>query len=299
VLLYLAGGPGGGEFPVTRTWLGALEDHFVVVNWDQPGCGKSYHAVPLAQLTPQCYVEDARALSQLLCTRFGQDKLYVLGGSWGSILGIMLVQQYPDLFCAFVGAGQMVNTTENDVLGYELALKYASEHGHAKTLETLRRNGPPPYMSDDMALKYQAYLGVLNRYMWEHAKGERGYHDLFGAMLRASEYGWVDKVNWARGLLDTYRVVYTQLEHLDFTQQAARVEVPVYFLEGRFDVNAMTSLVERYYDVLQAPHKELIWSEQSGHTPIHFEPNKVVEVLVKRVLPQTSHAIELKEGGVR
>jgi pimeloyl-ACP methyl ester carboxylesterase len=201
----------------------------------------------------------------------------------------MLVQQYPDLFRAFVGAGQMVNTTENDVLGYELALTYAAEHNDAETVERLRRNGPPPYMDEDMALKYQAYLGVLNRYMWEHAKGESGYHDLFGAMLRASEYGWVDKVNWARGLLDTYRVVYTQLEHLDFTQQAVRLEVPVYFLEGRFDVNAITSLVERYYHVLQAPHKELIWFEQSGHTPIHFEPNKVVDVLVNHVLAQTSH----------
>ena len=89
--------------------------------------------------------------------------------------------------------------------------------------------------------------------------------------------------------------VYSQLEHLDFTRQATSLAVPVYFLEGRFDVNAMTSLVERYYQVLQAPHKELIWFEQSGHTPIHFEPNKVVEVLVNRVLAQTSHKLGLAE----
>jgi pimeloyl-ACP methyl ester carboxylesterase len=70
---------------------------------------------------------------------------------------------------------------------------------------------------------------------------------------------------------------------IDFTTQANRLQVPVYFLEGRFDVTAMTSLVERYYRVLQAPHKELIWFEQSGHPPLLYEPNKVVDVQVNHV----------------
>jgi pimeloyl-ACP methyl ester carboxylesterase len=164
VLLFLAGGPGGSELPVTRTWLGALEDQFVIVNWDQPGCGKSYRAVPLDTLTPERYIEDAHELVHLLRMRFQQDKIYLMGESWGSMLGIMLVQQYPDLFYVYIGAGQMVNTTENDVMGYEFALTYATERGDTKTVEALRRNGPPPYVGGDMLLKrYQPYLGVLNR----------------------------------------------------------------------------------------------------------------------------------------
>jgi hypothetical protein len=111
VLLYLMGGPGAGGFP-SQGLLTPLEDHFVVVNWDQPNTGKSYGDVPRAQLTPQRYVDDAYALTQQLCARFHQQKIYVLGSSWGSILGIMLVQQHdPDLFFAYVGHGQMVNTT--------------------------------------------------------------------------------------------------------------------------------------------------------------------------------------------
>ncbi len=63
----------------------------------------------------------------------------------------------------------------------------------------------------------------------------------------------------------------------------------MYFLVGRFDVNAMTQLCERYYNVLGAPHKELIWFEKSGHTPMQYEPNKVMDVMVNHVLVQTSH----------
>ena len=102
----------------------------------------------------------------------------------------------------------------------------------------------------------------------------------------APEYGLVDKVNHTRGLLDSFEVVYPQLKDLDFTTQASKLQVPVYFLAGRRDVNAMSSLVERYYGVLQAPHKELIWLE-AGHGLNRENLGQFVDVMVNRVLKQT------------
>jgi pimeloyl-ACP methyl ester carboxylesterase len=88
LLLYLGiGGPGAGGFPASALTHAPLEDHFVVVNWDQPGTGKSYHALPIATLTVERFISDARALTQLLRARFHQDKIYVLGLSWGTLLG--------------------------------------------------------------------------------------------------------------------------------------------------------------------------------------------------------------------
>jgi pimeloyl-ACP methyl ester carboxylesterase len=261
VLLYLGiGGPGAGGFPASALTLAPLEDHFVVVNWDQPGTGKSYHALPIARLTVERFISDARALTQLLRARFHQDKIYVLGLSWGTILGTKLVQRYPDLFYAYIGTGQMVNTIENDRLGYQLALKLATERGDSATVTTLQRNGPPPYVGDGMALRYAAYNNIL----FEQMGSLRLELVLLLAPQFAREYGLVDKLNFARGLIESYAVVYPQLRDLDFTTQAARLDVPVYFLVGRQDVNAMASLVERYYNRLAAPHKELIWLE-SGH----------------------------------
>ena len=75
--------------------LAPSEDHFVVVAWDQLGTGKSYNAVPISTLTPQRFVSDAHALVMMLRARFHQNKIYVIGGSWDSILGIWLVQKYP------------------------------------------------------------------------------------------------------------------------------------------------------------------------------------------------------------
>jgi pimeloyl-ACP methyl ester carboxylesterase len=282
VLLNLGmGGPGGGGF-ATRSLFEALEANFVVVSWDEPGTGKSYRAVPISSLTPQRFVDDAYALTELLRGRFHQDKIYVYGTSWTSILGVWLVQQHPDLFHAYVGNGQMVNTTENDVLGYELALKFSAERGDKRALDTLRRNGPPPYTGDGVVFKYLAFLDILNDYM--HSPRYALVVPI--VPLFAPEYGLVDKVNHTRGLIESFNVVYPQLRDLDFITQAPKLEVPVYIFTGRDDVNAMASLVERYYNVLEAPRKQLIWLE-GGHGLNDSNLGQFTEVMVNTVLAET------------
>lgn len=261
VLLYLGiGGPGAGGFPASALNLKPLEEHFVVVNWDQPGTGKSYGAVPIETLTVDKFISDAHELTLLMKERFGEDKIYVLGLSWGTILGTKLVHQYPQDYYAYIGTGQMVNTTENDRFGYRLALQIAQDKGEQKLAQKLAGYGEPPYSGDGMALKYAAYNNVLFDYM--------GSANLQTVLLLvpqfAREYGLVDKVNFARGLAQSFAVVYPQLQDLDFTVQAARMEVPMYFLVGENDVNAVAALVEDYYNTLQAPYKELVWLD-SGH----------------------------------
>lgn len=287
VLLFLAGGPGGSELPSTRLHLGALEDDFIVVNWDQPGAGKSYSAVNIEQLTPERYINDALALVEHLRSRFDKQKVYLMGESWGTILGIWLARDRPDLFHAYVGSGQMVSTTENDVLGYQLALRYLENRGDTERLERLRRRGPPPYRSGNPLLHYADYLDVLNRIMSERAPGEGEDHDILIDAILAPEYGLLDKVNWVRGLVQVFNAVYPQLEDLDLRTQAAELQVPVYFFVGRHDVNAMIPLVEQYYDVLETPHKEIVWFEQSGHTPLYEEPKKWVQTMRTRLLEKS------------
>ena len=127
-----------------------------------------------------------------------------------------------------------------------------------------------------MALKYAVYNNVLFRYM----DSPTLQLVLLLVPQFAREYGFVDKVNFARGLIESYAVIYPQLRDLDFTTQAAKLGTPIYFLVGRHDVNAMTSLVERYYNMLQAPHKELIWLESAhGATAKEIEDALVNHVL--------------------
>ncbi|QPC81362.1 alpha/beta fold hydrolase [Phototrophicus methaneseepsis] len=287
ILLFLAGGPGGSELVMTRRYLGDLEAHFVVVNWDQPGTGKSYGAVPFDELTPERYVDDAHALALYLRERFDKEKIYVFGESWGSIIGVWLVQQYPDLFYALITTGQMVDPVENDILMYDLAFELLTEQGRNDDVEMLRRNGPPPYTSGELLGKFGAINGVLNNYMDAHAHGEGTHHNLLIDSLGAQEYGLVDKVTWLLGLAKTFTTVYPQIYDVDLRMQAPRLEIPVYMIKGRWDVNAPNSLAEEYFNLLEAPHKEWFWFEDSAHTPSWDEPAHFTDVIVNTVLAQT------------
>lgn len=286
VLLFLAGGPGGSQLVTARRALGGLEEHFVVVNWEQPGAGKSFDAVNRQQLSPERYVTDGIALVNHLRERFGEEKVYLLGESWGSALGMWMVQRNPELFHAFIGTGQMVAFLENDLMCYDFVLNLMKEQGNTAKLEQLEQQGPPPYYGKGVAMKEAAFLMETFNYMNADPNinddGFNTFQDLAG-----SEYGLYDKVNWFLGALVTMDVVYPQLWDADFRAQATQLEVPVYFLLGRHDVNAPPVLAEEYFELLNAPHKELIWFERSGHNPWVTESDLFMDVVANKVLTET------------
>ena len=264
VLLNLGmGGPGRGGF-FNAVEFRPLEEHFTVVSWDEPGTGKSYGALPFNELNKERYAADAVALTNVLRERFGQQKIFLYGVAWSSILGIWLTHEHPDLYHAFVSSGQMVNTTENDRLGYELALWHVEDQGDARHAEELRRNGPPPYQGDNVVSPYVAFLDVLNEIMGTPR---------FSLIVPVS------------GLIESFNVVYPQLEGLDFKVQAPELLVPVYFFVGRHDVNAIASLVEEYYNSLSAPDKKLIWLEGGHGLASADNQNAFIDEMIAHVRP--------------
>jgi pimeloyl-ACP methyl ester carboxylesterase len=282
VLLWLAGGPGGSQLATVRYHLGGLEERFVVVNWEQPGAGKSYGAVPHSALTPERYISDAHELVLYLKERFDEGRIYLVGESWGSALGVWLVQRYPQEFHAFVGTGQMVDFIETEMFDYEFALDLAREQGNSAKVAELEKQGPPPYYGGDATWKQAAYL--LDGFAYMNADPDIAQDDGFDTFkdVLSPEYGLYDKLNWARGVIDSGNVVFPQLwrADADLRRDAPRLEVPVYFLIGRHDVNAPTALAEEYFELLAAPCKTWVWFERSGHNPWVHESAKFVETLV-------------------
>jgi pimeloyl-ACP methyl ester carboxylesterase len=262
---------------------GNLEDHFVVVNWDQPGAGKSWNAVDIDTLTPQRYVDYAHELVMQLRERFDEQKVYLMGESWGAALGVMLAQRYPELFHAYIGTAQMVAFLENDTLEYQADLRWARDQGDAALVGKLEAIGPPPYRENPASKMMTMATSEFQR---TEAFTTSNY-ELFTATIKAPEYGVVEKLRAYFSGIKVFNTVYPQLYDVDFRTGAAELEVPVYFLHGRHDINAMPSLIEEYFRILDAPHKELIWFERSGHNVIPEEPKKVEQVLL-RILARTN-----------
>lgn len=217
ILLFLAGGPGGSQLSETREQLRALEDKFIIVDWDQAGSGKSYNAAKINSLTPKRYIEDAHELTKYLCQRFNKKKIYVCGESWGSALGIMLVNKYPELFYAFAGTGQMISFIDTELYCYNAAIQIAKEKGDTKTVQKLKSQSPPPYYSN-VTSKSAFYLMYLSNYMSKDPNiSNPGYHTLRD--IASPEYGLYDKLNFILGTVNTFDHVYPQLYSIDFRKQ--------------------------------------------------------------------------------
>ena len=146
VLLYLAGGPGQSDLALTRVAAEPWVDDVVFVDWDQRGTGKSYAAFkPVATLTVDQAVADTIELTEILRDRFDERRIYLMGESWGSILGVLAVQRRPDLYYAWIGSGQMVDVVETDRHVYRDLVDYAARVGDGALAAKLVEIGEPPY----------------------------------------------------------------------------------------------------------------------------------------------------------
>lgn len=288
IILFLHGGPGASEMVFEQKYMTELEKQFVVVMWDQRGAGKSHSAVtPNTAMNISQFVSDTHELTERLCNRFNQERIYLAGHSWGSIVGVLTVQKYPDLYYAYIGIGQVVNMQENERLSYEWILQQAEQAGNMEDVNKLKDIGMPPYTGDWMT-KLTAQRKLLSKYGGEVYGSTEGMQGLvMESMEYADEYTFLDQFNYPRGLLDSMCLLWPEIMTVDLIQQAPTLEVPVYFMMGQHDYVTPYVLVEQYYEILTAPSKELISFENSAHIPNVEEVDKFNDVLTNRILPST------------
>jgi len=284
VLLFLHGGPGSPEMPFEHYFGPRLEEHFVVVHWDQRGAGKSLHpGIPKDSMTIGQFVSDARELVELLRKRFGAEKIYLMGHSWGTIIGTSLVQRHPELFYAYIGIGQCVDLPRNESVSYQFVLAEAKQRDHQKALRQLEKIGPPPY---DNLRK----LGTQRKWLTRFGGGvthEGKFGPLVKIALQAPEYTPADFAKYLYGNYFGPKNTEAEVMKVNFLEQAPRLLVPVYFFAGRYDYNTPWELVQEYYTKLDAPQgKHLVWFENSAHSPNLEEPEKFADEMVK-VLEET------------
>lgn len=285
VLVFVSGGPVGSELGWVKRFNSELEKDFIVVVWEEPGGGKSYKAIDFNTVKMDDFNKDLYELTIYLEKKFGVKKIFLAGHSWGSILTITAAKDHPEHYYAVVNIGQMINTVENDRYGYNLSLVAARKANDLKVVSVLEKNGPPPYGRNGFG-KYTYYLS--NKYgtntLMNKENKNRDYEKwLYFHGFNIPEYGLLDRAYWFLGLINGMNNIYSPLnDSLNLIVQVPKLDVPVYFANGRHDYNAWYELTEKYFRTLEAPKKEMIWFEDSGHDLNYSEPEKFCE-LMRRV----------------
>ena len=287
ILLFLHGGPGVTNRHMCTAYNQDLLEHFMVVAWDQRGTGGSYWGCDPDTLSIDQLTDDANALVEYLCKRFNKEKIFAIGGSWGSLVGSKLAYKYPEHLYAFVGFGQFVDGELNEKLSYEFALSEAKKANDQDSIDKLVKLGPPV-----MAVYKGGYDGmliqreVMNKFGGYSKKNQsRSYvSGLAKAYLFSGEYNIKDIIGVLKGNRMVLEKMWPEIGRVKLQNECIEYKIPYLIFDGKLDKNTPADLVEGFYEKIKAPYKELIWFEESGHNPLIDEAEKFKSLLVDRLM---------------
>lgn len=286
ILLFLHGGPGSAEWPLARYYNVILEEHFIIVYWEQRGAGKTYYG-KTSNMNIAQFVSDTHDIIEYVKKKLNKDKIFVIGHSWGSLVGILAVQKYPELFYAYVGIGQFVTGKENEKLSYRFVMNMTVKTNNIKAIRQLNKiNFPETYGTIDHEGKWLKKLRIQRKWLLKFGGciyGEKNNSKWTAQFFHTPEYSIWDLIKWVRGNTFSLKTLWPEIMRYDLFKQILKLEVPVYFFIGRHDYNTPFELAEKFFHQLEAPKKELIWFENSAHSPMYEEANKFNDILIKKV----------------
>lgn len=285
VLLFLHGGPGISNRDSVINREKDLCDAFTIVAWDQRGTGGSYWGVKKETLNVDQLVSDAAELVEYLCRELGKEKLFVWGGSWGTELGTYLCYRHPQHIAGYLGSGQMVNGVLNEERSYDFALAEAKKAGDAESVRILEEIGRPVGGCYREIFKgMMAQRRIIKKYGGHTMKKGTYWTDTAKPLLKSKEFSFTDKIGLALGYKKCLTYMWPTTVLCDFMTQCTRFEMPYYIFQGVHDNNTPSSLVQDYYDAIEAPDKDLIWFEHSAHGPLGEEPERYKALLREKFL---------------
>jgi pimeloyl-ACP methyl ester carboxylesterase len=288
VLLMIHGGPASPEMPTSWWFQSGWEDYFTVVQWDQRGAGKTYNANDPRVIKPTLslarHVADAGEVVQYLRKRFTQDKVFVLGHSFGSLIGLTLAHDHPEWLYAYIGMGQVISGREGERVGYELVLKTALKAGNQKAVDELKAIAPYPDADGSVPL-----AKINKQREWGMKYGGLSYGrenlDYYFALVKFSpEYTVEDMQAFDKGSALSLPVLLPELARFDFSD-TTEFGCPILMFEGRHDYTTPSAVVEKWLQRVKAPSKKLVWFESSAHMVMVEEPGRMLVHLVQDALP--------------
>jgi pimeloyl-ACP methyl ester carboxylesterase len=291
ILLFLHGGPASPAMPEAYTFQTPWEDYFTVVQWDQRGAGRTYRSNTEQAMAPGMSVDgmtdDAAQVVQYLRRHYGKRKIFLLGHSWGSVLGVQLAQRHPDWFYAYISVGQVVNGRANEAQGYAFGLREALAHGNQQAVRELQAIAPYPgpkltIESIGVRSKWEMYYGGL-------AYGRKDYQFDVDAEELSPDYSRQDLDAIDKGSLFSLHYLLQPLLAVDF-DHVTRFGCPVIVFVGQHDYTTPHQLAEKWFGDITAPSKRLVVFADSAHMIMQEQPGRFLMHLVTDALPLAQQA---------
>ena len=255
VLLFLHGGPGNSVIGFAEKFTRTLQEHFVVVQWDQRESGKTARLNPSdKELTVSVMESDAAQVINYLRARFSKEKVYLVGHSWGGFLALRVAAAHPELLTACIAIAPMVNQWQSERETLEWLMNKAKAENNQEATRELAQV-KIPFETPDQLYYHRRWLLLYN-----------GKTPFSKSYVRTWGKKWFP--------------LYFEASGINLFENAPQIRCPVYFFVGSTDRQASSTITEAYYRALKAEKKGLFWFTKSGHSLNLTEPKKLQETIL-------------------
>lgn len=295
ILLFLGGGPGIPEYFLETQYPSGLENEFVVCYPEYRGTSLSYHSdIRAEMITTEQYIEDAVGVTNYLRDRFGQNKIYLIGHSFGTYIGILTASRHPELFHAYIAMSQITDQKKSEKIAYGYMLEQYRLSKNSKMVNKLENY---PILRDDNA--YKSYFNSSLRDTAMHNLGIGTMHNMnsvitgiFFPSLHCTIYTPSERTNiWRGKSFSKTTPAAKDATHFNAFCEVPTLDIPIYFLAGIYDYTCCYSLQREYFEQVQAPTKAFYTFSNSAHSPLFEEAEKARLILREDVLTDNiSHA---------
>jgi pimeloyl-ACP methyl ester carboxylesterase len=271
-LLLIHGGPGDVQSPFASVYA-PYERDFVLVQWDERGAGRTFAKNGAAGVTLEKQIADGIDLSELLRKRFPEQKLILLGHSWGSIVATGMAQQRPELFDAYIGTGQASSWAATVQFQFDFLKQRAKEKEDTAALAALEKIGKPDPKNVDQ------YFGFSRPLRQNMNASDTGWLANLLQLLKANGETDTTIKSLGDGMNASGSALIGTSVTTDLPATATNFKIPYYIIQGRHDLFAPTSLAKAYFDKVLAPKKRFVVIEDAGHFALATHQADVIAAL--------------------
>ena len=276
ILLFIHGGPAWPQTPQLRYYNSELADKYTLVMWEQRGAGNSYKKNPTPKnLNLRQIIKDGDQLTKWLKEKFNQEKIYIAGYSWGSLVGVNMVKDNPENYKAYIGIAQIVNMNKGIEITQNWLRREAKNANDSKALESLDSLSNLSYYKNDLDRFFKQW-SLLNKYNGATFNKESEI-ETEKAMSKYEDYKDYD---WFKVWGYSANKMQEDMFGSDIGN-IKKLEIPVFLLQGRHDWNIPSTLAEDWLKKLESPKKNLYWFDKSGHGPLEEEPKEFNKVMIE------------------
>jgi proline iminopeptidase len=256
----LHGGPGGRCTPYYRRFFNPAK--FLIVLFDQRGSGKSKPLGEIRQNSTPNLIEDIEKLR----IHLNLDKIILFGGSWGSTLGLVYAEKYPNNISGMVLRGVFTATEkEMDHIYNEIPKYFPIEFdNYVSALPELNKVPTPDHLfycinkSDENTAKQivKAWLNYESKTNMLEAP-----ENLLEEILSSSSQS---NIIAALKVQQNYVINRFFLENGQIMKDINKIShIPIILINGRYDMYCPPVTAYRLHKML--PKSQLIIIERAGH----------------------------------